>query len=48
MNFFDLCVAIGRAIGRACAACWRVFERMVYRRDYLDSGDRSGGIYQPE
>ena len=38
MNFFDLCVAIGRAIGRACAACWRVVERMVrltYRYWYI-------------
>ncbi len=38
MNFFDLCVAIGRAIGRAFAACWRVFERMVrltYRYWYI-------------
>lgn len=38
MNFFDLCVAIGRAIGRGCAACWRVFERMIrltYRYWYI-------------
>ena len=29
MNFFDLCVACGRAIGRGCLACWRLFERML-------------------
>lgn len=29
MNFFDLCVACGRAIGRGCAALWRLFLRMV-------------------
>ena len=38
MNFFDLCVAFGRAIGRGCAACWRVLERMIrltYRYWYI-------------
>ena len=30
MNFFDLCVAIGRAIGRGIQACWRTFERMLH------------------
>lgn len=30
MNFFDLCVACGRAIGRGCMACWRLFERMLH------------------
>ena len=38
MNFFDLCVAIGRAIGRGFAACWRVLERMIrlsYRYWYV-------------
>ena len=29
MNFFDLCVVCGRAIGRACAALWRLFARML-------------------
>lgn len=29
MNFFDLCAACGRVIGRGCAACWRMFERML-------------------
>lgn len=29
MNFFDLCVAIGRAIGRLCVACWRLLSRMI-------------------
>ena len=29
MNFFDLCAACGRAIGRGCAACWRMIERML-------------------
>ena len=28
-NFFDLCAACGRAIGRGCAACGHVLERMV-------------------
>lgn len=38
MNFFDLCVAFGRAIGRGFAACWRVLERMIrlsYRYWYV-------------
>jgi len=29
MNFFDLCVACGRAIGRCCVACWHLLERMI-------------------
>lgn len=29
MNFIDLCAACGRAIGRACAACWHLFLHMV-------------------
>ena len=29
MNFFDLCAACGRGIGRGCQACWRVFARML-------------------
>ncbi len=29
MNFFDLCVACARAIGRACAAVWHLFTRML-------------------
>ena len=29
MNFFDLCVACWRAMGRGCAACGRVLARMV-------------------
>ena len=29
MNFFDLCAACGRAIGRGCKALWQVLERMV-------------------
>ena len=29
MNFWDLCVALGHAIGRGCAACGRVLARMV-------------------
>ena len=29
MNFFDLCVVCGRAIGRLCAACWHLLERMI-------------------
>ncbi|MBR4704355.1 MAG: hypothetical protein IKP02_01990 [Paludibacteraceae bacterium] len=29
MNFFDLCAACGRAIGRCCMAVWRVIERMI-------------------
>lgn len=29
MNFWDLCVAIARAIGRACAAAWDVVARMI-------------------
>lgn len=38
MNFFDLCVAIGRAIGRGCAACWRLVTHMIrltYRYWYI-------------
>ena len=38
MNFFDLCVAIGRAIGRCCAACGRLVARMLrltYRYWYI-------------
>ena len=29
MNFWDLCVAIARAIGRACVAAWEVIARMI-------------------
>jgi len=29
MNFFDLCAAIGRGIGQACAACGRLLAHMV-------------------
>ncbi len=29
MNFFDLCMACGRAIGRACNACWQLFLHMI-------------------
>ena len=29
MNFFDLCAACGRGIGRCCVAVWRVIERMI-------------------
>jgi len=29
MNFFDLCVSIGRAIGNGCVALGRLFARMV-------------------
>ena len=29
MNFFDLCAACGRAIGRCFVALWRVIERMI-------------------
>lgn len=29
MNFFDLCVVCGRVIGRLCAACWHLLERMI-------------------
>lgn len=29
MNFFDLCAACGRAIGRLCVACWHLLERMI-------------------
>ncbi|MBQ9295756.1 MAG: hypothetical protein IJ204_01005 [Paludibacteraceae bacterium] len=29
MNFFDLCVACGRAIGNGCKALWRLFCRML-------------------
>ena len=29
MNFFDLCVACGRAIGRCCKACWDLFAHML-------------------
>ena len=29
MNFFDLCVLIGRAIGRCFKACWKAFLRLV-------------------
>jgi len=29
MNFFDLCSACGRAIGRCCRKCWEIFERMI-------------------
>lgn len=38
MNFFDLCVACGRAIGRACVALWHALERMIrltYRYWYI-------------
>ena len=34
MNFWDLCVAFGRAIGRGCKACWDLFLymlRLTYR-----------------
>lgn len=29
MNFFDLCVAFGRALVRLCKACWQVLTRML-------------------
>ena len=29
MNFWDLCVTIGRAIGRLGIACWHVLRRMI-------------------
>ena len=29
MNFFDLCAACGRAIGRGCKACWQLFLNML-------------------
>lgn len=29
MNFFDLCAAGARAIGRLCVACWRWFTRVI-------------------
>ena len=29
MNFFDLCVAFFRAIGRGCRACWNLFAAML-------------------
>ena len=29
MNFFDLCVACGRAIGRGCKALWQLCSRMI-------------------
>ena len=29
MNFWDLCVAVGRAIGRLFVACWSVVARMI-------------------
>ena len=29
MNFFDLCVACGQAIGRGCKACWQLFLHML-------------------
>ena len=29
MNFFDLCMACGRAIGRAFNACWQLFLHMI-------------------
>lgn len=29
MNFWDLCVALGRAIGRGCVALWHLVERML-------------------
>lgn len=29
MNFFDLCVACGRAAGRGCAALWRLVAHML-------------------
>lgn len=29
MNFWDLCVTIGRGIGQLCAAGWRVLARMI-------------------
>lgn len=38
MNFFDLCVAFCRAIGRACVALWHILERMIrltYRYWYI-------------
>lgn len=38
MNFIDLCVACGRAIGRGCQWLWRVLERMIrltYRYWYI-------------
>ena len=38
MNFWDLCVACGRAIGRGCVACWHLLTRMIrltYRYWYI-------------
>lgn len=29
MNFFDLCVVFGRAVGRFCRACWRLMAHML-------------------
>ncbi len=29
MNFFDLCVACGHAVGRVCKACWQLFLHML-------------------
>lgn len=29
MNFWDLCVACGRAVGRGCVAFWHLLERMI-------------------
>ena len=29
MNFWDLCVTCGRAIGRGCVALWHLFSRML-------------------
>ena len=38
MNFWDLCVACGRAIGRGCVAIWQILSRMIrltYRYWYI-------------
>lgn len=38
MNFWDLCVACGRAIGRGCVALWNILSRMIrltYRYWYI-------------
>ena len=38
MNFWDLCMACGRAIGRGCVALWQILSRMIrltYRYWYI-------------
>ncbi len=38
MNFWDLCVTIGRGIGLGCMAAWRILSRMIrltYRYWYI-------------